>query len=139
MREAIQGDKQRIEVDTHLLKDYLASTQCVLVRYHDHRRFVAQDIASLWEKKPQADSLSAPNYRFNLVYGDISELAETSTRTFSRLLGKDVVEPYKQPDESHWGWLRRENRPSVAFIIGRDDNGTLIESPCDEECCPTIL
>src|SRR2546430_3530013 len=48
-----EGNNHSLWVSTHQLRRYLAANKCYLVRYHDHRRMIAEDISSLSGETPK--------------------------------------------------------------------------------------
>jgi hypothetical protein len=126
-----RNDDSTILVDAHHLKDYLAANRCCLLRLHDHRRKTTEDINSLIGGERRQTSLTGADFHFLLVL--FTEGPWNGWRSFSRLTGKDLIRPYPEPDKSHTSWATGELREQYeSFIIGTHENGTPIESTCDE-------
>ena len=122
-------DETIILVNKHLLKNYLAANKSYLVRYHDHRRLQTNEI----------DNEEQGMYRISTFHScfDIVLRRNIMSDKFkggSRLIGKDIIEPYPKPNEQHYHYLRGEReRKFVNFIIGHDEDGKEIEETCDEK------
>ena len=127
-----QNDNQTVSVDAHHLRDYLAANKCYLVRYHDHRRWAVEDI-SVYIKGDFASYLGADNasvFEFWLR----TDIPRDNYRSSSRLLGKDVIFPYAEPDKRHTSFATGDkNKKYATFIIGRDVQGQEIEAACDKD------
>lgn len=118
-------------VDAHHLKDYLAANKCCLLRYHDHNRRATGDITSLIGGQHHQTGLTGADFNFLLVL--FIDRPWNGWRSFSRLTGKDLIHPYPEPDKCHTSWISGELRePYENFIIDTHENGTPIESTCDE-------
>ena len=130
-RTTTAGDNFVLEVDAHDLRDYLAAVGCYLVRYHDHRRTSPVDIEDLLGRDFQSHTLTGEDHCYELwLRTDLRPEGEGSD---SRLLGKDIVEPYDKPDQRHIWWASDEDRRLCEFIVDRADNGSLVHATCDEE------
>ena len=125
------GDNIRVDVDRHHLRDYLAAHRSYLVRFHDHRRQSRVDIDELLTDKFQSDTLRGDDYCFSLWLR--TDMPFRDQKSSSRLFGKDVVAPYAKPDDRHTSWaFEYPERKYANFVIGREQDGRLIESTCDE-------
>ena len=130
-RTTITADSLLVEVDAHHLRDYLAAVGCFLVRYHDHNRSSPVDIHDHLESDFQSLTVKGQDHCYELwLRTDLRPAGEGSD---SRLLGKDVVEPYDKPDQRHIWWASDENRRFCEFIVDRARNGSLVEATCNEE------
>ena len=125
------GDNQIIEVDAHWLKDYLAANKCFLVRFHDHRRFVKEDVGDLIQKGILRQRFSDRYCLLELYIGE-NELGIQDFKSLSVLFGKDIVLPYPTPDKRKMTFLLDVDKKYANFIIDLDENGTPIEATCDE-------
>jgi hypothetical protein len=127
-----EEENRLIAIDTHHLRDYLAANKCYLVRYHDHRRSAVEDIGEYIKGRFASYDLTSEYSRFDLWLR--TDIPRDKYKSSSRLLGKDIVQPYLEPDKSHF-WLAKEdeNKKSVHFIIDRDDQGKDIESTCNQD------
>jgi len=127
-----EKDNRLVLVDAHHLKDYLAANQCYLVRYHDHHRRALEDISKHIRGQFASYPLYDESSRFELWLR--TDIPWNNYKSASRLLGKDVVFPYSQPDKRHTWFITGERKKKfVTFIIGRDEQGNDIESICNEE------
>ncbi len=117
-----------IHVNKHLLKNYLAANKSYLVRYHDHRRLQTKEID---KEEIGMYRISTSHSCFDIVLR--RNIVSDKFKGGSRLIGKDIIEPYPKPNEQHYHYLRGEpERKFVKFIIGHDENGKEIEETCDE-------
>ena len=129
-RRRISEDGERLEVDAHDLRDYLAATGCHLVRYHDHNRFDTSFDATPW----------LPNGRHvrsfvsdGSVHYEISVSADRLAALYksrSGLLGKDIVPPYDRVDNRHTGF---DDEQFVDFIVGRNADGSEHLATCEKK------
>ncbi len=127
-----EGDNHAILVDAHHLKDYLAACKCYLVRYHDHRRWAAEDISKHIGSEFVSYPLHSEIYCFDLWLR--TDIPREHYISASRLLGKDVVLPYPKPDKSRLWLVTGEREEKFAtFIIDRDKQGQDIETTCSED------
>ncbi len=121
-------DEALILMNAHLLKYYLAANQSYLVRYHDHRRVGVDGIP---EEHQGVYRIATSHSCFDLILR--KNTVSDEFKSSSRLIGKDIMEPYQMPDKRHWYYLTgEEDRRFVQFIIGHDENGKEKEETCDE-------
>jgi len=118
-----------IVCEEHELRDYLAARASALVRYHDHRRFSREDASEIVASKRNMIKYTADVATYSVT---ISDSGISENKSFSRLLGKDIIRPYDQPAAYHTDWVDlTDKKKYVSFIIGRDKDGNEIESTCD--------
>ncbi len=123
-------DDELFEVDVHFLKDYLAVKSCFLARFHDHRRRSKEDISDLLKSKGETYKLSNSDSYFEL---DLRvDIQYDDVKSTSRLLGKDIIQPYASPKSHEWSEIN-EHKEYIDFIIGRDTHGKEIKSNCNLE------
>lgn len=119
-------------IDVHSLRDYLTAIQCYLVRYHDHKRWSTTDMKQVIKGKFASYKRHGKSYNFELWLR--TDIPWKEYKTNSRLLGKDVIFPYPELDESHTCFITGKRKKTFAdFVIGRDERGKEILSTCDEE------
>lgn len=117
------GDSVRLEVDLHHLKSFLALANAGLMRIHDHMRYTAGQLA----QPLQGTHVDATgNFEYHAAE---NELALTDYRSFGRVMGKDIVEPYREMS----GDPREPQRGYERFIVGRRENGSEYEASADED------
>jgi len=130
-----ENNNFQMEVDSNELKDYLAATQSHLIRFHDHRRYFKinlenKDIKKLFNKETQK---KGDNFNYSIFVSPFN-FAIKEKNVFSRLKGKDIIKPFKNPANHHIWWLFDKNQKSfVTFIIDIDENGNQIEEICNED------
>jgi hypothetical protein len=119
-----------VRIKTTYLKDYLAARKMILVRFHDHRRFVKKDVAKILGKESEGSTIRNKDMHYLIYIGKLGLTLEDET--FSRLLGKDFVRPYEEPIHEEYNWLAEKPKQYSSFLIRVDEQGNRIESTCDE-------
>lgn len=114
-----------IYINTRYLRNYLSLTKSYLVRFHDHRRKSKHNMP--FDNKEFAYKDTMFSFRINV--SNTSDFKDFIS--FSRLLGKDIIEPFNKPilrffDET-------EEQEYASFIYGVNENGENIESLCNEK------
>ncbi|MHA1613768.1 MAG: hypothetical protein ACTSW7_04585 [Candidatus Thorarchaeota archaeon] len=121
-------DETIILMNTHLLRNYLAANKSYLVRYHDHRRSQADEIP---DAELQTFMIRSSHSCFTLTLYESSMPDKFKARSI--IIGKDIIEPYPEPDDERWHYLKDEiERRFVRFIIDYDEHGKQREEICDE-------
>ena len=111
---------EKILVDAHTLKDYLAVKGACLGRFHDHKKRSKHEISDFLDEEMKTYILSDNesylelDLRIDIQYNDI--------KSTSRLLGKDIVKPYDTPQTHEWS-TELDSKEYLDFIIGRDEKG----------------
>ena len=118
-------DQKRIEINTKFLRNYLAIKNKILIRQHDLTRFTSESLKSLMDKESEDLSLTGEFHNYSLV---MAEQPCSYYNSFSRLLGKDLVLPYKE-GKALLEWEKKYTN----FIICVDEEGNEIEETCDEK------
>jgi hypothetical protein len=119
-----------VNIKTHYIRDYLAARNMILVRYHDHRRLVNRSFSEIVEKEKEEIEVIEEDRRFYIV---ISQGLDRTAETFSRLLGKDIVYPYKEPTHRDFLYLvGKEEKKYEHYIIDIGEQGKKIEETCNE-------
>lgn len=121
-----------IEVETHHLKEYLAANKAYLIRYHDHRRRAREEITEHIKDGALKIPIRDDTCTFELVLYE-AKLVK-NYKSASRLLGKDVVFPYPEPDRRHISLIVGDDRKEYErFIVGRGKQGEFIEATCNKD------
>lgn len=123
--EVIRILSDSVLINTIYLKNYLAAEKMYLVRHHDHRIHLKEDIAI----KRTEQTLFEKDYSFSLFY-DYSTWRFDGYKIFSRLLGRDVIEPARSVVH-----LLGDEEKYCEFIVGNKD-GKNIEASCNEDDFP---
>ncbi len=111
------------------LKEYLAARRMVLVRFHDHRRFVKQSVQAAIGKESDNIRIKNDDRNYEIHIGTLN-----GNGTFSRLLGKDVILPFKDPShEEYRMFTGTASKEYATFILGKKHTGELVESTCNED------
>lgn len=119
---------QHVRIGATYLRDYLAARKKILVRFHDHRRFVKEDVGKIIGKDSDNFVARTDDSHYGVFLGKLDE-----GEAFSRLLGKDIVRPYDEPTNTDYLWLAgKPQRKFASFLIRIDERGREIEGTCDE-------
>jgi hypothetical protein len=120
-----------VKIKTSYLRDYLAAVKMVLVRYHDHRRMVKKEPLEAIGKEEMKLAVKSKDRNFSIRIGN--SIIE-SEKTFSRLLGKDIIYPFKEPKHPDFLLLSgKDEKRCLDFIIGVDNEDNDIEETCNEK------
>ncbi|WP_203296534.1 hypothetical protein [Luteirhabdus pelagi] len=126
----INENEETYLIDAHVLKDYLSVRKVYLARFHDHRKRSKVDITDFLNSNFQTYELKNDNSFFDL---DIrTDIQYDKIKSMSRLLGKDIIKPYENPESYSWS-LQNEENEYLDFIIGRNENGKEIKQSCDPD------
>lgn len=124
------GGNFRVQIKTKYLRDFLATRSMVLVRFHDHTRFSKEDLTNVLGK--DIIKKNEPSFCFHITID--SKLDSLSNKCFSRFLGKDTLQPFKEPVHEDYKFLKgKEEKKYENFIIGVDEDGNQIEHSCDPD------
>jgi hypothetical protein len=119
-----------IRVKATYLRDYLAARKMVLVRFHDHRRFVGQPAKKALGKESFESETKTDESYYHVRGADLNGTG----KTFSRLLGKDLITPFAEPANQDYLFLAGKTKEEFAkFVIGITGRGNMVESTCDEK------
>jgi hypothetical protein len=120
----------RVQIRLQEIRQFLAIKDMHLVVMFDSRQDSTEppDVLGLEEGViDHRDGLLA----YSLGYGDFEGL--TGYRTFSHLIGKRLIPPLPKEKSGFWGFAQKEPKKCVEFIIGQDDDGTLITNSSDPD------
>lgn len=120
-----------IRIKTIYLKDYLAARNMILVRFHDHRRYVKKDVVQILGKDSEKFTHHDSELHYEIYINDFSHLG-SEKQTISRLLGKDLVRPYQEPIHEDYQEIAEKPRQFASFLVKIDSSGNRIESTCNE-------
>jgi hypothetical protein len=116
----------KVLVNTHFLRNYLAARKCLLVRYHDHNRFVEQPTVQI-EGRVKTEDVRSKNMFYEIT---IRPRYKGDDTMLSKLFGKDIITPYD--DASDPNLFDKYRKQYESFIIGFDDSGEEIIETCDK-------
>lgn len=116
---------EKIEINTKFLRNYLSLKNKKLIRQHEITRFTDESIQSMIGKESDEKNIKGDDFNFKLI---MVEQPCSSYNSFSRLLGKDIVEPYSKGCA-----LLEWDKKFEKFVIGTDGGGNEIHSTCDDE------
>lgn len=121
---------QHIEVRANLLRDFLSARKACLVRYHDHVRLVSPRLAH--DAVDGRREIRTKERRFCISVDANNQLSD---RVSSRLLGKDLIGPLREPIHRDYVYLRdgKFNHRFARLIVDIDsETGMRIEESCGE-------
>jgi len=125
-----KNEKEKIVVDAHSLKDYLAVNNSYLARFHDHRRRSVKDISTFIKGDFVTHILKNESSYFELDLR--TDIQYDNIKSTSRLLGKDIVFPYEMP-ENHKLVFKKDKSEFLEFIVKRDNTGKEVLSTCNPD------
>ena len=120
-----------IQVRTGYLKDYLAARNMILVRFHDHERQVNLSIKEIIGK--ENDSLGIRGNLHSYKIGVYPDVCIPKQKTFSKLLGKDIIKPHDEPRHRDYLFLTGKDKKYTSFIYKIDDDGDPVKASCNVE------
>jgi hypothetical protein len=126
-----------VRIKTSYLKDYLAARKMVLVRFHDHRRFVKEDVVKIIGKESDRSTIRNDDLHYSIYIGRPALSSENDT--ISMLSGKDLVRPYQEPIHEDYNSLAEKPKQYSTFLIRIDEKGNKIESTCDEKLLSNLF
>lgn len=122
----IRLSQTKVVVRAHHLRDYLAASNSVLIRFHDHRRSIdgrREDLSGNWRPK-----IAETTFLITIA----AVPSTPGIKTVGRLLGKDIVRGYKKPVHPDWRDDDDKKREYAEFIVGRNkQTGEALLLPCD--------
>ena len=85
----------------------------VLIRCHDHRRHVNKPIIDIINKDKNNIKIKDNTRHYSIM---IDNLINNENTTYSKLIGKDIIKPYKEPLHEEYLSLNENKNESVSFI-----------------------
>lgn len=118
-------DFEAIYINTKYLRNYLTLTKSCLVRFHDYRR--------RFEKEMPFDSNDASYKNTDCSYNIevYNENFVEGFKSYSRLLGKDIIRPYENPISRDS--FKKIETDYIEFIYDINENGENIEFSCNKK------
>lgn len=110
-----------IRVRLKEIRQFLAVKEMYLAIFFDCKEYSAHSLQTLGLQKGggvQRDGLMS----WGLYYGEFGGTIN-GYNTFSRLIGKRLIEPLPKEKSGFWGFAEKEQKKYVDFIIGVDKNG----------------
>lgn len=106
----------------------------ILVRFHDHRRYLNNDLTNVVGTNSINYEEAGENFCYKITINPKSDLLLSYAKSFSRFLGKDIIQPLKEPIHDEYKSLKGENKEKYEkFIIGIDEEGNEIEFTCNPD------
>lgn len=130
IRRIKDSNQEIFMIDTFTLRDYLAVKGAYLARFHDHKRRSSIDISTYLSEETETRICQSDNYYFSLDLR--TDIQYNDIKSTSRLLGKDVIKPYKSPKPNEL-FRKKTNSEYLDFIITRDEEGEEICSTCNPD------
>jgi hypothetical protein len=125
-----ENGSEVIKINANYLRDYLYFCKMVLLRQHDHKRFLHKTLQNVNIKNQSSTLIKKGIVRYDLVIANTDGCID-NIQTFSRIHGKDIIRPLSKPDHSIHDFLF--SRKFEKFVIGLDDDGNTIEDTCNEK------
>ena len=128
------GEGFQVHIKTKYLRDFLAAKSMVLVRFHDHRRFLAKELTDVLGKDLVIIQRNEPNFCFRIALSPKCDSLLGNRGASSRFLGKDILAPLSEPlHHSYMSLKGKEEKKYVDFIIRIDEYGNPIEYACNPD------
>jgi hypothetical protein len=120
-----------IKIRLKEIRQFLAVKEMHLAIFFDCKEYSAHTLESLGLQKggkDQRDGLM----RWDLYYGDFSGGIKDHN-TFSRLIGKRLIEPLPKEKSGFWGFAEKEQKKYQDFIIDVDKDGNEVVHNSDPD------
>ncbi len=124
----------KVKIKTKYLRDFLAAKSMVLVRFHDHKRYLEDDLTDVLGTEIIKYEKIGKNYCYMITINPQPGPLLSDAKCFSRFLGKDILPPFKEPIHDDYKFLKGEYKNDYEeFIIGVDEEGKEIKYTCNPE------
>lgn len=123
--EVIRTSSERVEIRTSFLRRYLAARQKALVLLIESDVWISHDQTNESLTLPQEREIRTDHCSLTFHTG------KTSSKCFSRLLGKKILLPEDRTKMDLWPYERPEE--FLDFIVGEDEDGRSIEHTCNPD------
>lgn len=121
-----------VKVKIGYLRDFLSAKSMVLVRFHEHYRYLNIDLTNVLGQEPIEVKEIKPHCCFNVVVYPKEDSPSPYIKSFSMFLGKDIVFPLDEPIHEDYKRLKGDcEEKYVKFIIDVDEYGNPIEHTCN--------
>jgi len=113
-------EENRIQIRLKEIRQFLAIREMHLLIQFDYREHSIYTLKELNLKKDGAeysDELTC----YGLYFGEFGAL--TDSKSFSRLLGKHLIEPLPKSKSGLWGFDENDKKSYVDFVIGATEDG----------------
>ena len=128
---AIRFDKQKVDVRTPILKQYLAARQLDAVLFVDSVTSVPTTIPSKTFEHLEIEDCS--NGICACLARNIDELSVGKHQVFSRVLAKRILLAPPQETCGIWPWDETPSEDYPEFIVGEDEAGVQIKFTCNPD------
>jgi hypothetical protein len=130
--EVVRVEEKRVMVHARELRQFLAVKDASLILQIDSISHSTLPLASIPEnERSQAFLGSDCTWRFAASDSGIFRYEEC--KSFSRLLGKQVVTGVPKNESGFWPYDDREEDEYPEFIIGADSNGDIVHFTCNPD------
>lgn len=120
-----------IKIRLKEIRQFLAVKEMHLAIFFDCKEYSAHTLESLGLQKGGKDQRDGL-IRWDLYYGDFSG-GIMGHNTFSRLIGKRLIEPLPKEKSGFWGFAVREQKKYQDFIIDVDKGGNEVVHTSDPD------
>ncbi len=114
-------EPSKIRIRLKEIRQFMAVKDMHLAIYFDCREYSSYEIEELGLKEGGHDQRS-DLLKWHFHYGDFKGWS-TGKKTYSRLVGKRLIEPLSKEKSGFWGFADKEPNKCVDFIIGIDKDG----------------
>jgi hypothetical protein len=114
-------ESNRIKIRLKEIRQFLAVKEMHLAIFFDCKEYSPHSLQTLGLQKGggiQRDGLMAWDRYYGEFGGEID-----GHKTFSRLIGKRLIEPLPKEKSGFWGFAEKEQKKAVDFVIGVDKDG----------------
>lgn len=124
---------QRVQVRLKELRQFLAVKEMHLAIQFDFRENSSYTLGELGVEKGGADHRDG-FVCWGLCYGSFDGMFDGpggDRRSFSRMLGKRLIQPVSKEESGFWGFAREERKKYEKYTIGVDENGNAVSCTSD--------
>lgn len=121
-------DRKHVEVRTYELRQFLAIKEMCLSVGIDSRVYSTLSLDDVPEDERRQEVFT--DRGAHLLYVNTCDFKD-GAETFSRLIGKRLIEPPPKEASGVWPYVKRQQHEE--FIIGRDQDGNERQFTCDPE------
>src|SRR5262249_22314122 len=108
------------------IRQFMAARHLHLAVFFDHRAHVAMNVDDAKSKISDV-TVAESHLRYSFHIGNLTG------DTFSRLVGKKLIDPLPLRECGVWPYERQDKRQFAEYIIGVDAKGQNVVHSCDED------
>jgi hypothetical protein len=122
----VEASEKLVRAKLRYIRQFMAARHLHLAVFFDHRAHVPMDIDTAKSKIPD-QTVARSHLRFSFNVGNVSG------DTFSRLVGKKLIDPLPLKECGIWPYEGKSIRQFADYIIGTDAKGRPVVHSCNEE------